>query len=70
MNHFTNDLYAIQQKNLYPHKDFRLLVSPDSPHKNPCNPYPHPMHDGKTCSFIADWQLPSMEIYEIDNLNS
>ena len=66
MNQSSNDLYSIAQNNLYPQKDFRPIVSPDSTHRKPYNPYPHPMMYSKTCRFVADWQMPGAEYKEVN----
>jgi len=70
MNQSPNDLYAIAQNNLYPQKDFRPIVPPDTTLRKLYNPYPHPMAYSKTATFVADWQLPGVECHEVNKSNS
>lgn len=70
MNQSPNDLYANVQNNLYPLKDFRPIVAPDTTNGKPYNPYPHPLMYNITSTFVADWQLPGVEYHEINKSNT
>ena len=62
-----NDLLEVTQKNLSSCDDLQLFVSPFSNQNRPF--HPHPIPAGGTCSFIADWQLPILEMNEIEKLH-
>ena len=59
-----NDFFAAAQKNFYPRKDFRVLSTQDSTSKKPCNPYGFPTQSSEKSSFIADWQMPTLEKHD------
>ncbi len=62
-----NEFLEIRKKNLYADKDLKFNFSPDSARRNTGDPYSYARMNSKTCSFIADWQLPKNERISIDN---
>jgi len=68
MDTTLNDLSEVTQKNPSSCNDLHLFVSPCSNQNRPF--HPHPIPASGTYSFIADWQLPILEMNDLEKHHS